>query len=77
MKPDGVLVSKSSKVSLWPLFLIINELPYHKHMANENMIFAGLRFKEKKLAMWTFLKPHTHSFVLLEKSVEMESPERG
>ena len=46
-------------------------------MANENMIFAGLWFGEKKPAMWTFLKPHTHSFAFLEKGVEMESPERG
>ena len=77
MNTDGVPVFKSSKVSIWPLYLIINELPYHKRMANENMIFAGLWFGEKKPAMWTFLKPHTHSFAFLEKGVEMESPERG
>ena len=27
---DGVPVFKSSKVSIWPLYLIINELPYGK-----------------------------------------------
>ena len=77
MNTDGVPVFKSSKVSIWPLYLIINELSYGKRMAAENMIFAGLWFGEKKPAMWTFLKPHTHSFALLEKGVEMESPERG
>ena len=77
MNTDGVPVFKSSKVSIWPLYLIINELPYGKRMATENMIFAGLWFGEKKPAMWTFLKPHTQSFALLEKGVEMESPERG
>ena len=46
-------------------------------MATGNMIFAGLLFGEKKPAMWTFLKPHTHSFALPEKGVEMESPEGG
>ena len=77
MNTDGVPVFKSSKVSIWPLYLIINELPYGMRMANENMILAGLWFGEKKPAMWTFLKPHTHSFATLEKGVDMESPERG
>ena len=41
------------------------------------MIFAGLWFGEKKPAMWTFLKPDTHSFKALEEGVEIYSPERG
>ena len=76
MNTDGVPVFKSCKVSIWPVYLIINELSYGKRMATENMIFVGLWFGEKKQAMWTFLKPHTHSFTLLAKGVEMESPER-
>ena len=46
---DGVLAFKSSKVSIWLLFLVINELPYEKRMAKENMIFAGLCFGVKNL----------------------------
>ena len=69
MNTDGVPVFKSSKVSIWPLYLIINELPYSKRMATENMIFAGLWFGEKKPAMWTFLKPHTHIPSLFLKRV--------
>ena len=42
MNTDGVPVFKSSKVSIWPLYLVINELNYSKRMAYENMIFAGL-----------------------------------
>lgn len=74
---DGVPVFKSSKVSIWPLYLVINELSYSKRMANENMVFAGLWFGEKKPAMWTFLKPHSRSFAALENGVYIESPERG
>ena len=77
MNTDGVPVFKSSKVSIWPLYLVINELNYSKRMAYENMIFAGLWFGEKKPAMWTFLKPHSHSFAALEKGVYVNSPERG
>ena len=77
MNTDDVSVFKSSKVSIWPLYLVINELNYSKRMAYENMIFAGLWFGEKKPAMWTFLKPHSHSFAALEKGVHVNSPERG
>ena len=66
---DGVPVFKSSKVSIWPLYLIINELPHHKRFAKENMLFAGMWFGEKKPAMWTFLKPFHESFSKLEHGV--------
>lgn len=42
MNTDGVPVFKSSKVSIWPLYYIINELKYGKQIARENMLFAGL-----------------------------------
>lgn len=58
MNTDGVPVFKSSKVSVGPLYYIINELEYGKRMSRENMLFAGLWFGEKKPAMWTFLRPH-------------------
>ena len=77
MNTDGVPVFKSSKMAIWPIYLIINELPYFKRMKSENMIFAGLWFSEKKPAMWTFLKPYVQTLKVLESGVEMHSPERG
>lgn len=77
MNTDGVPVFKSSKVSIWPLYFVINELDYHKRIARENMLFAGLWFGEKKPAMWTFLKPHIKALDELELGLEMESPIRG
>ena len=77
MNSDGVPVFKCFKVSIWPLYLVINELNHSKCMAYENMIFAGLWFEETKPAMWTFLKPHSDSFAALEKGVKVNSPERG
>ena len=66
---DGVPVFKSSKVSIWPLYLIINELPYNKRFTRENMLFAGMWFGEKKPAMWTFLKPFHQSLSNMEQGV--------
>lgn len=74
---DGVPVFKSSKVSIWPLFLVINELPYEKRMAKENMMFAGLWFGDKKPAMATYLKPLYDELQLLDKGILVQSPENG
>ena len=52
---DGVPVFKSSKFSIWPLYFIINELPFGKRTKRENMLFAGLWFGETKPFMLTFL----------------------
>ena len=59
------------------LFLVINELPYEKRMAKENMIFAGLWFRDKKPAMATFLKPLYEELLFMDKGITVESSERG
>ena len=41
---DGVPIFKSSNFSLWPLYLVINELPPKKRFSKDNMILAGLLF---------------------------------
>jgi len=60
-------VFKSSKVSIWPLFLVINELPYKKRMAKENMIFADLWFGDKNLPWQPLSNPFTMNFSCLTK----------
>lgn len=73
---DGASVFKSSNVSVWPLFLVINELPYHLRMKKENMILAGLWFGSKKPAMGTFLHPFLETFKELESGIEIISPDK-
>lgn len=41
---DGASVFKSSNVSIWPIYLIVNELPYRLRMKKENMLLAALWF---------------------------------
>ena len=74
---DGVPIFKLSKVSIWPIYLIINELPYKKRMATENMLSSGLWFGEKKPAMWTFLKPFYKSLIDLEQGVTFQVKNKG
>lgn len=53
---DGIPVFKSSRVSMSPLFLIINELPFNLRFNRENILMAGLWFGNKKLAANHFLR---------------------
>lgn len=74
---DGASIFKSSKVSVWPIFLVINELPYKLRMKRENIILDSLWFGTQKPAMGTFLKPFQLSMKELYNGVECISPEIG
>ena len=63
---DGIPVFKSSKFALWPLYFVINELPYKERISKDNMIFAGLWFGSSKPIMLTFLQPFHSSLSILE-----------
>ena len=63
---DGVPLFKSSSFSLWPLYFIVNELPYKKRIRRENMIFAGLWFGTNKSQMLTFFLPFYEGLSKLE-----------
>lgn len=63
---DGIPVFKSSKFALWPLYLVINELPYKERISRDNMIFAGLWFGSSKPVMLTFLQPFPSALSDLE-----------
>ncbi|XP_077258856.1 uncharacterized protein LOC143895532 isoform X2 [Temnothorax americanus] len=45
---DGIPVFKSSHVSMWPVYLTINELPYKLRMKRENTLLVGLWFGSNK-----------------------------
>lgn len=74
---DGAPVFKSSKISVWPLFLVINELPYKLRMLKENMLMAGLWFGPHKAAMGTFLSPFLDCFKKLHEGIQCFCPLLG
>lgn len=63
---DGVPVFKSSKFSIWPLYFVINELPFSERTKRENVLFAGLWFGDTKPFMLIFLQPFHTSLRKLE-----------
>ncbi|XP_067203636.1 uncharacterized protein [Linepithema humile] len=52
---DGIPVFKSSKISLWPVYLTINELSFNERKKRENTLLLGYWFDDKK--------PHMNSFI--------------
>ncbi|CAC5394744.1 unnamed protein product [Mytilus coruscus] len=72
---NGAPVFKSCKFSVWPLFMVINELPYKLRMMKENMILAGLWFGNQKPSMSTFLSPFLDSCKKLNNGINLQSEE--
>ncbi|XP_072019667.1 uncharacterized protein [Amphiura filiformis] len=64
---DGVPVFKSSKFSLWPIYLSINELDVKYRMRKENMVFAGLWFGDSKPVFPRFTEPLLRDLKILEE----------
>ncbi len=65
---DGIPVFKSSSYSLWPLYFIINELPYKLRMCKQNSLLSGIWFGNSKLEMQMFLKPIRNTRAKFESS---------
>ena len=63
---DGVPVFKSSNFSIWPIFFVINELPYQLRMRKQNILLGGLWFGESKPNMSIFLQPLMKTLSKLE-----------
>jgi len=70
MNIDGVEVKKGSKVSIWPVLLVINELPFNQRYNLENTIIAGVwlaRHKPSRTEMKCLLSPVMEELSQLEQ----------
>ena len=69
---DGVPIFKSSNVSMWPVYLLTNELPIADRKLRENVLFYSVWISSKKPIMWSFLKPLYNDIAQLEKGVQLD-----
>jgi hypothetical protein len=58
LNTDGMLILKSSKTSLWPVFICLNNLPLRYRFKMDNLICVGFHY-DKSLDMLQYLKPFT------------------
>ena len=66
---DGLPLFKSSKISIWPLYLIVNELPYEIRVKKENSLLAGLWFGTGKPQANLFVSTFENDFERLYQGV--------
>ena len=66
LNSDGVQFGSSSSLSLWPVYLVINEIPLHQRFAFENIIVAGLAVTYQKPARKAFIRPIVDQLKALE-----------
>ena len=71
---DGMPLFKSSKISIWPIFLIINELEPRLRFKSENIIFAGIWYSSKKPEASLFLKPLYKELKDLKEGIKVSIP---
>lgn len=64
---DGVPVFKSTKFSIWPLYLAVNELPPNHRFLRKNMLLWGVWFGAEKPDMNTFLTPFVQDMKTLKQ----------
>lgn len=71
---DGAPIFKSRKYSIWPVYMIINELPYAQRIKKENIIIAGLWFGPHDPMVNMFLQPIYNQLATLRRGVECDIP---
>jgi hypothetical protein len=69
LNTDGVPIFKSSKFSIWPVYLMINELPFKMRKLSDNMLLCGLWFGDAKPFIATFSQPLHKSLKKLEDGI--------
>lgn len=70
MNIDGVEIRKGSNKSIWPVLLVVNEVPFKQRYALENTIIAGLwsgSHKPSRSQMKCFLSSVVEELCLLEQ----------
>lgn len=68
LNTDGAPLFKSSSVSIWPVYMLINELPLSQRKRRQNALLYGVWISNKKPQMWSFFKPLFSEMQYLESS---------
>lgn len=70
---DGVPIYKSSKGSLWPIYLMVTSIAPHLHSKIDNLIVASLWFGPTKPDMTRMMQPVPEKIFLNSRGIEVES----
>ena len=71
---DGICIFKSSKFSIWPFYLMINELPFDERTKEENIILAAIWCGEEKPIPNLLLEPLLASIIERRQGIDVKIP---
>jgi hypothetical protein len=71
LNTDGISISNKSKLTIWPVFLVINELPLNIRFSIDNVILAGLSVGSEKPNIDIFFNPIVIKLKKLEIGVNI------
>ncbi|XP_026830135.1 uncharacterized protein LOC105286011 isoform X1 [Ooceraea biroi] len=74
---DGIPVFKSSKISIWPVYLTINELPFNERKKRENTLLLGYWFDNKKPHMNSFIYKFQQELKNIAEGIEINLPDNN
>lgn len=77
LNTDGAPLFKSSSVSIWPVYMLVNELPISQRKRRQNALLYGVWISNKKPQMWSFFKPLFDEIQYLESSGHRFSDNEG
>lgn len=63
---DGVPLYRSSGVSIWPVYLVLNELPPIRRYSRQNIIFWKVRQGKGKPNFQTYFQPFIQQLIALK-----------
>ncbi|CAF1674104.1 unnamed protein product, partial [Rotaria magnacalcarata] len=72
---DGIQPNKGSQKTIWPILLVINELPLKRRFAIENIILAGVwpgPSKPSRTEMSLFFRPLVEELITLEQGAKFQ-----
>lgn len=74
MYTDGVRIFSSSKFNIWPVYMVINELPYEIRTRKENVLRVALWFGDEKPSPNLFLTPLIENIRELRQGLDVRVP---
>lgn len=77
MNVDGIQPNRGSNKSIWPITLVVNELPLDRRFSPENVILGGVwpgPSKPSRKEMTMFFQPLVNELIELEKGIDFFLP---
>lgn len=71
LNTDGITPFKSNIITMWPITLMITNMPYSQRILPKNMLLAGLWYGKEKPIFSIFMKLIIESLQKLERGIYM------